>query len=173
MDFNLRLIPLLPFIGATLLMLFGRRWKRETVVLVACSAVLAAGLVVFDAFFTRLPEAAEAGGLTDNVWTWFAVGSGPTGLHVDLAFRMDALSGLLCLIITFIGFLIHVYAAGYMEHEPDCATEVISVKLMVPLYWNSRNIPSKNPKSPMRLVMNAFLPALALALSVYQKPMSR
>ncbi len=121
MPFNLRLIPLLPFIGATLLMLFGRRWKRETVVVVACGAVLAAGLVVFDAFFSRLPEAAEVGGLTDNVWSWLAVGSGPTALKVDLAFRMDALSGLLCLIITFIGFLIHVYAAGYMEHEPDYA----------------------------------------------------
>ena len=68
--------------------------------------------MAFDAFFTRLPEAAEAGGLTDNVWTWLAVGSGPTALHVDLAFRMDALSGLLCLIITFIGFLIHVYSVG-------------------------------------------------------------
>ena len=36
MPFHLRLIPLLPFIGATLLLLFGRRWKRATVVLVAC-----------------------------------------------------------------------------------------------------------------------------------------
>jgi NADH-quinone oxidoreductase subunit L len=121
MPFNLRLIPLLPFIGATLLMLFGRRWKRETVVLVACGAVLAAAFVAFDAFFTRLPQAAEAGGLTDNVWSWLSVGSGPTALKVDLAFRMDALSGLLCLIITFIGFLIHVYASGYMEHEADYA----------------------------------------------------
>ncbi len=121
MPFNLRLIPLLPFIGATLLMLFGRRWKRETVVLVACGAVLAAAFVAFDAFFTRLPEAAEVGGLTDNVWSWLSVGSGPTALNVDLSFRMDALSGLLCLIITFIGFLIHVYASGYMEHEPDYA----------------------------------------------------
>jgi len=34
---------------------------------------------------------------------------------------MDALSGLLCLIITFIGFLIHVYASGYMAHEDDYA----------------------------------------------------
>ena len=30
-NFNLRLIPLLPFIGATLLMLFGRKWKKDTV----------------------------------------------------------------------------------------------------------------------------------------------
>ena len=56
MPFNLRLIPLLPFIGATLLILFGRRWKRETVVLVACGAVLSAAFVAFDAFFTRLPR---------------------------------------------------------------------------------------------------------------------
>jgi len=50
MLFNLRLIPLMPFIGATLLMLFGRRWKRETVVLIAAGSVLASCLVAFDAF---------------------------------------------------------------------------------------------------------------------------
>ena len=37
----------------------------------------------------------------------------------------------------------------------------------------SRNIPKRKPKSPMRLVMKAFLPASALAFSEYQKPMSR
>jgi NADH:ubiquinone oxidoreductase subunit 5 (subunit L)/multisubunit Na+/H+ antiporter MnhA subunit len=60
MTFNLRLIPLLPFLGAALLMLFGRRWKRETVVFVAAGAVLASCFVAFDAFFTSLPQAAEA-----------------------------------------------------------------------------------------------------------------
>ncbi|MES1204779.1 MAG: NADH-quinone oxidoreductase subunit L [Pseudomonadota bacterium] len=113
--FNLRLIPLLPFLGAAILMLFGRRWKRETVLAVAAGAIGGAALVAFDAFFTRLPAAAEAGGLTDQVWTWMATGN----LSVDLAFRMDALSGLLCLVITFIGFLIHLYAAGYMAHDAD------------------------------------------------------
>src|SRR5579872_3381513 len=108
MDFNLRLIPLLPFIGAALLLLFGRRWKRDTVVLVACAAIAGACLVALDAYFSKLPEAAELGGLHDVVWTWFAAET----LKVDLAFRLDALSGLLCLIITFIGTLIHVYASG-------------------------------------------------------------
>src|SRR6185436_8187869 len=42
-------------------------------------------------------------------------------LHIDLAFRMDALSGVMCLVITFIGFLIHVFSAGYMADEPDYA----------------------------------------------------
>ncbi|HEX3696767.1 MAG TPA: NADH-quinone oxidoreductase subunit L [Polyangia bacterium] len=117
MAFNLRLIPLLPFLGAALLLLFGRRWKRDTVVVVAATAIAAACLVAIDAYFSKLPEAAEMGGLRDVVWTWFSAGE----LKIDLAFRLDALSGLLCLIITFIGFLIHVYASGYMAHEADYA----------------------------------------------------
>src|SRR4029078_8023521 len=36
-------------------------------------------------------------------------------------FRMDALSGVMCLVITFIGFLIHVFSAGYMADDPDYA----------------------------------------------------
>ncbi len=117
MTFNLRLIPLLPFLGATILMLFGRKWKRDTVLLVAAGAIAGSCLVAFDAFFTALPGAAARGGLHDVVGTWIAAGS----LKIDLALRMDALSGLLCLVITFIGFLIHIYSSGYMEHDPDYA----------------------------------------------------
>ncbi len=116
-SFNLRLIPLLPFLGATILILFGRRMKRGTVVAIAAGAIAAAAFLAFTAFFQYLPEVAEHGGLRDVVWKWIETGN----LSIDLAFRMDPLSGLLCLIITFIGFLIHLYAAGYMEHDPDYA----------------------------------------------------
>ena len=43
----------------------------------------------------------------------------------------------------------------------------------VPVYWNIRNIASRKPKSPIRLVMNAFLPASAFAVPEYQKPIKR
>ena len=115
MTFNLRLIPLLPFLGAAILMLFGRKWSRDTVLAVAAGAIAGACLVAADGFFTALPLAAPNGGLRDTVGTWISAGP----LKIDLAFRMDGLSGLLCLIITFIGFLIHIYSAGYMEHDPD------------------------------------------------------
>jgi NADH-quinone oxidoreductase subunit L len=113
--FNLRLIPLLPFLGAAILMLFGRKWSRDTVLAVAAGAIAGSCLVAADAFFSALPAAAPSGGLYDTVGTWFSAGP----LKIDLAFRLDGLSGLLCLIITFIGFLIHIYSAGYMEHDPD------------------------------------------------------
>ena len=57
------------------------------------------------------------GGLHDAVWTWIVTGA----LKLDLALRMDTLSGVMCLIITFIGTLIHIYSVGYMSHEPDFA----------------------------------------------------
>src|SRR5450432_3641439 len=114
MMFPLRLIPLMPFIGAAFLILFGRKLSRDWVLIVAAGAIGASAMMAFDAFFTRLPG---IGGLTDVCWTWIQAGD----LKIDLSFHMDALSGLLCLIITFIGFLIHVYAQGYMEHDPDYA----------------------------------------------------
>jgi NADH-quinone oxidoreductase subunit L len=117
MSFNLRLIPLLPFLGAAVLILFGRNWRRPWVHLVATLAIGASCLVSLDAFFNYLPEAREAGGLFDNVWTWMSSGD----LKVPFTLRMDALSGLLCLVITFIGTLIHVYSAGYMSHDEDYA----------------------------------------------------
>jgi hypothetical protein len=43
----------------------------------------------------------------------------------------------------------------------------------VPKLANIRNIATRNPKSPMRFTMNAFLPASALAFSLNQKPISR
>src|SRR5579863_3501134 len=112
--FPLRLIPLLPFLGAAFLMLFGRKLSRDWVLIVAAGAIGASAILSFDAYFSRLPE---NGILTDTFWTWMQAGA----LKIDLAFQLDALSGLLCLIVTFIGFLIHVYAQGYMEHDPDYA----------------------------------------------------
>jgi NADH-quinone oxidoreductase subunit L len=117
MLFNLRLIPLLPFLGAGFLMLFGRFFRRQWVHLFATLAIASACLVTLEAFFAYLPKVSEEGGLRDVVWTWMSSGD----LKVDVTLRMDALSGLLCLIITFIGTLIHIYSTGYMAHDKDYA----------------------------------------------------
>jgi NADH-quinone oxidoreductase subunit L len=117
MFFNLKLIPLLPFAGAAILMLFGRKWSRPWVHLVATLAIGASCLVSLDAFFVYLPEVADRGGLVDILFTWMRSGD----LNVNMTLRMDTLSGLMCLVITFIGTLIHIYSTGYMSHEDDYA----------------------------------------------------
>jgi NADH-quinone oxidoreductase subunit L len=117
MLFSLRLIPLLPFAGAAVLFLFGRGLRRQTVHLIATLAIGAAALVSVEAFTNYLPAVREAGGLRDVVWTWMASGD----LTIDFALRMDALSGVMCLVITVIGTLIHIYSTGYMAHDEDYA----------------------------------------------------
>ena len=112
---QLRLIPLLPLLGAAYLILFGRRHSKKVVHTIATAAVFASCVISLDAFFFGLPRVVHEGGLLDAVYSWF----GTSEMTVDFSLRMDALSGLLCLVITFIGTLIHVYSIGYMAHEKD------------------------------------------------------
>jgi NADH-quinone oxidoreductase subunit L len=114
---RLLLIPLLPLLGAAYLMLAGQRHTRKVVQTLATLTVFAACVVSFDAFCFGLPAVVHAGGISELVYTWFSAG----GVDVDLALRMDSLSGLMCLVVTFIGTLIHVYSTGYMAHDEDYA----------------------------------------------------
>jgi NADH-quinone oxidoreductase subunit L len=116
---QLRSIPLLPLLGAAYLIFFGRRHSRKVVHAVAIFAVAASCLITLDAFFFGLMPASRTGGgvIVDAVFPWIAAAGGD--LVVDFSLRMDALSGLLCLVVTFIGTLIHVYSMGYMAHEKD------------------------------------------------------
>ena len=60
-----------------------------------------------------LPEAQRA--IVESVYTWMRVGD----LSVDVSFLLDPLSAVMILVVTGVGFLIHVYSTGYMAHEPD------------------------------------------------------
>src|SRR5678816_1278513 len=59
----------------------------------------------------------DRGGLYQNVYTWIEVGS----FKVELALRLDTLSAVMVLVITFVGALIHIYSTGYMAEEPRYA----------------------------------------------------
>ena len=114
-------IPLLPLIGAFLNLVFGRWLSRGAVHAIAIAAVAAAcGVAAFLVFGPLLSafKLAPANAVIDqHVYTWIEVGR----LKVDLAFRLDTLSAVMILIVTFVGLLIHVYSAGYMAHDPRYA----------------------------------------------------
>ena len=58
--------------------------------------------------------AVNGGTVNDQaVWTWISAG----GLTVEAAFKFDSLSMIMALIVTGVSLLIHIYAAGYMNHE--------------------------------------------------------
>lgn len=50
-----------------------------------------------------------------TLFPWIRVGD----LNIPMTFRMDGLSGMLCLVVTGVGFLIHVYSVGYMSHDEN------------------------------------------------------
>jgi len=118
------LIPVLPGLGALVNGLIGiRSFNRQTAALVACAAMAAAlGLSLF-AFSQLLGLPAEARDHVVNLGYWIppiplATAEGIGAFEVPWAFRLDPLSGMMILVVTGIGFLIHVYSTAYMHDEP-------------------------------------------------------
>src|SRR6187551_2899216 len=117
----------LPAIGALVNGLFGKRLGKDAVTLMALSAVGGAFLAAVTSFL-MLSHASQ--GTEEHVkfywraWEWLSLGGqGPLvadmrAINLDVAFSLDALNATMCLVITGIGFLIHLYSTKYMEHDP-------------------------------------------------------
>ncbi len=127
------LIPLLPGVGAALNGLVGiRAFSRRTSGYVACTTMVAAlGLSVL-AFWQLLGLPAEARAYTVTIADWIPpiplqMHDGGIGrLHVPWGFRLDPLAGMMLLVVTGIGTLIHVYSTAYMADEPRPASRGFS-----------------------------------------------
>jgi NADH-quinone oxidoreductase subunit L len=108
------LIPLLPLLGAVINGAFGKRLSRTVVGAIASGTVglsfvisLGAGLQML-----RMPE--ESLPIVQNYFTWIQSGS----FQATCGFMLDHLSALMILIVTGVGFLIHIYSTGYMHDDP-------------------------------------------------------
>ncbi|HWO20909.1 MAG TPA: NADH-quinone oxidoreductase subunit L [Kofleriaceae bacterium] len=114
-------IPLLPFIGAALNLVLGRWLSRGTVHAIAIASVAAscgiAAYLVFGPLLALFKNAPANAVIDQPVYTWIEAGR----LKLDLAFRLDTLSAVMILIVTFVGLLIHIYSTGYMAHDPRYA----------------------------------------------------
>ncbi len=113
MSAYLWLIPALPLAGFVLNGLLGKSFGKGFVSLVGPGVVGASFVLSVLAFFDML--AAPGMALSQTVFTWIESGS----FHVPVAFTVDRLSGLYILIVTGVGFLIHLYSVGYMGDEEE------------------------------------------------------
>ncbi|MGI8782477.1 MAG: NADH-quinone oxidoreductase subunit L [Acidobacteriota bacterium] len=107
------LIPLIPLLGAATIGLFIGRRSDRLVSAVGCSSVglsflLAAGALV-ELF--QLPEIGRQ--VEANLFTWIASGV----FKADFAFLLDPLSAVMIVLVTGIGWLIHIYSIGYMAGD--------------------------------------------------------
>ena len=124
---SLWMIIALPLLGAFICGVFGRMMGRANVNLVACAAV--AGSFVLSVLAFWATSHTESGvpvsvvntfggsparyALWNDLGTWFSAGD----FRVNFGLLVDHLSGTLLLVITGVGFLIHLYSTSYMEHD--------------------------------------------------------
>jgi NADH-quinone oxidoreductase subunit L len=97
-----------------LILLFGRRLGEPAAGYLATAMTGAAFLVTVGVFFDLLSKPADERSDVVTLFEWLPIGS----LHVDMAFLADPLSITMCLFVTGIGSLIHLYAIGYMHGDP-------------------------------------------------------
>ncbi|HKG48321.1 MAG TPA: NADH-quinone oxidoreductase subunit L [Pyrinomonadaceae bacterium] len=110
----LSLIIFAPLAGAAINWFAGRRVRDERFVgIVACGSVAISTIVAFYLAFKSGGALRAETPVLDHIWTWLQVGA----FRADFALAMDRLSGTYALFITFVGFLIHVFAVGYMHGE--------------------------------------------------------
>lgn len=114
------LLPLLGFILNGVIIPYALRGYAKTE---ANGAAVASTLPLALAFILACVafSGTQSGGLTVAPYTWLEIGS----LHIDFSLKIDRLSGLLVMIITGVGTLIHIFSASYMSHE-ECVGRYFS-----------------------------------------------
>ncbi|MFI6763516.1 NADH-quinone oxidoreductase subunit L [Micromonospora sp. NPDC050417] len=105
------LLVAIPLAGAAILLLLGRRADRWGHWLGVAS--IGAAFVLGLTYFFQL-RGLDNKSVESSLWEFISVGN----FKVDFGLLFDPLSGVFVLLITGVGFLIHVYAVGYMEHDP-------------------------------------------------------
>ncbi|AVT31214.1 MULTISPECIES: NADH-quinone oxidoreductase subunit L [unclassified Plantactinospora] len=104
------LLVAIPLVSAAILLLLGRRADRwgHWLGVASVGAIFVLGLTYFFSLRGLANRSVEL-----SLWDFIAVGD----LHVDFGLLFDPLAAVFVLLITGVGFLIHVYAVGYMAHD--------------------------------------------------------
>ncbi len=104
----------IPLIGFLFNGLFGRKIKNELIVgIIGSSTVGFAFIISVLAFFETLSLPIEQRSNIVELFTWISV----AGLNIKFAYLVDQLSLIMALIVTGVGFLIHIYSIGYMHGD--------------------------------------------------------
>jgi NADH-quinone oxidoreductase subunit L len=105
------IVPLLPLLGSAMNGLFGEKWPNKIVNTVAIGSTGLSFLAAIEA----VREFFESGQTLfhKEFFTWIAAGNFRAGFDL----QMDQLTVVMVLVVTGVGWLIHIYATGYMAHE--------------------------------------------------------
>jgi NADH-quinone oxidoreductase subunit L len=113
MIYNAWLVPLIPIISFIILAIFGKKFSRTITAVFGAGSVGISALItiiIASQFISALP-----GTLNYNftIWTWFSV----AGFSPGISFYIDAMTIVFMFVITFVGFLIHLYSVEFMYND--------------------------------------------------------
>jgi NADH-quinone oxidoreductase subunit L len=109
---TIALVPSLPLLGAVINALFGRKLDRRSCAILSCSTVGLSFLLSIIIFLQFIPD---AGTYHIVLYRWFSVGN----LKPEFGIGLDSLSMVMTLLVSGIGFLVHVYSARFMNKDED------------------------------------------------------
>lgn len=107
------LIPMIPLAGAAVNGLAGKRFSKSVISIIACSASGISFLLSFAAFIELLHRAPGQRLLSKIYFTWIESGD----FISKAEFLLDPLSAVMILVVSGVGFIIHIYSIGYMHAE--------------------------------------------------------
>ncbi len=127
------LITLFPLVGFAIIGLFGKRIANERLIgIIGSGAVLLSFLVACALTWDLMGRDEHHRSYVTTVYSWIATGS----FNVNVAYLVDPLSMLFTLVITGVGFLIHVYSMGYMHGDKGFARFFAYLNLFVFMMLN-------------------------------------
>ena len=109
------IIPVLPLAGVALNLLLGDRLGRRGPGILASAMVGLAFVAALRAVLALAGRPEMDRVIAETAYTWMQVGD----FSVNVGFLLDPLSAVMILVVTGVGFLIHVYSTGYMAHDPS------------------------------------------------------
>ena len=121
------IIPALPLLSFLILVLLGRKLSRKVAGWIGAGSVGVAALLTIligISFINSLPETKS---YSVVIWQWLHAGN----LTANIAFHLDSLSLVFIFVITFVGFLIHIYSIGFMANDEGFTRFFVYMNLFV------------------------------------------
>jgi NADH-quinone oxidoreductase subunit L len=107
------LVPIIPFAGFAVLALFGSMIPRKGIAAVGVGSVGLSAALAFAVAAGFLATPPAGGSFSQVLWTWIRV----SNFEPQIAFYLDPLALIMMLVVTFVGFLIHLYSSDYMADD--------------------------------------------------------
>lgn len=113
MEMIVKLIPVFPLLGFIVIGLTNKKLPKQAVNTIACGSVFLSFITGAIAFFSILGMPSHSRIITGTWFDWIVSGS----FTSSISFMFDQLTAIMVLVVSGVGFLIHVYSIGYMAHD--------------------------------------------------------